>query len=89
MHAGPLPHDGCFVADPSLLPVTAVRDGLAIKVGIPEGLAHPNADITIAEIGAKHNLPCPTIRKLVDMIHEVENGTRPMTDDNLLELIPA
>ena len=43
----------------------------------------------IAEIGAKHGLPCPTVRKLVDMIHEVENGTRKMTDDNLLELIPA
>ena len=42
----------------------------------------------IATIGAKHNLPCPTIRKLVDLIHEVENGTRPMTDHNLLELIP-
>ena len=27
-------------------------------------------------------------KKLVDMIHEVEQGKRPMTDDNLLELIP-
>ena len=43
----------------------------------------------IAEIGAKHGLACPTVRKLVDMIHEVENGTRPMTDANLLELIPT
>ena len=43
----------------------------------------------IATIGATHNLPCPTIRKLVDLIHEVENGTRPMTDRNLLELIPT
>ncbi|MBV9539169.1 MAG: ketopantoate reductase family protein [Acidisphaera sp.] len=42
----------------------------------------------IAEIGAKHGLPCPTVRKLVDMIHEVEGGVRPMTDDNLLELLP-
>lgn len=41
----------------------------------------------IATIGAKHNLPCPTIRKLVDLIHEVEDGTRPMTDANLLELL--
>jgi 2-dehydropantoate 2-reductase len=43
----------------------------------------------IAEIGARHGLPCPTVRKLVAMIHEVEGGTRPMTDDNLLELVPA
>ena len=41
----------------------------------------------IAEIGATHGLACPTVRKLVDMIHEVENGTRPMTDANLLELL--
>ena len=45
--------------------------------------------LPIAEIGAKHGLPCPTVRKLVDLIHEVENGTRKMTDDNLLELIPS
>jgi hypothetical protein len=30
------------------------RSGLAVKVGIPEGVAHPDADITIAEIGAIH-----------------------------------
>jgi hypothetical protein len=29
------------------------------------------------------------VRKLVDMIHEVENGTRKMSDANLLELIPT
>ncbi len=41
----------------------------------------------IATIGARHGLACPTVRRLVDMIHEVENGTRAMTDDNLLELM--
>jgi 2-dehydropantoate 2-reductase len=43
----------------------------------------------IAEIGAKHGLPCPTVRKLVQLIHEIEDGKRRMGDDNLLELIPA
>ena len=43
----------------------------------------------IAEIGARHGIACPTTTKLVDMIHEVEQGRRPMTDDNLLELIPS
>ena len=42
----------------------------------------------IVEIGASHGIQCPTTKKLVDMIHEVEQGKRPMTDDNLLELIP-
>jgi 2-dehydropantoate 2-reductase len=40
----------------------------------------------ITEIGARHGIDCRTTRKLVAMIHEVEQGTRPMADDNLLEL---
>ncbi|MCW3477158.1 ketopantoate reductase family protein [Limobrevibacterium gyesilva] len=43
----------------------------------------------IAEIGARHGIACPTVAKLVAMIHEIEDGKRPMSDDNLLELIPA
>ncbi len=43
----------------------------------------------IVEIGARHGIDCPTTRHLVDLIHQVEAGARPMTDDNLLELIPA
>ncbi len=40
----------------------------------------------IADIGARHGIDCRVTRKLVEMIHEVEEGRRPMTDDNLLEL---
>jgi 2-dehydropantoate 2-reductase len=40
----------------------------------------------IAEIGARHGIDCRATRKLVDMIHEVEDGSRAMVDDNLLEL---
>ena len=40
----------------------------------------------IAEIGARHGIDCRATRKLVAMIHEVEEGRRPMTDDNLMEL---
>jgi 2-dehydropantoate 2-reductase len=40
----------------------------------------------IAEIGEQHGIDCRATRKLVAMIHEVEDGLRPMTDDNLLEL---
>jgi 2-dehydropantoate 2-reductase len=43
----------------------------------------------IIEIGARHGIACPTVAKLVSMIHEVEQGARPMSDDNLLELIAA
>ncbi len=42
----------------------------------------------ITDIGAKHGIATPTISKLVTMVHEIENGTRAMSDDNLLELIP-
>ena len=40
----------------------------------------------ISAIGARHGIACPAIDRLVTMIHEVEAGTRPMVDDNLLEL---
>ena len=40
----------------------------------------------IAEIGARHGIDCRATRKLVAMIHEVEEGIRAMTDDNLMEL---
>lgn len=42
--------------------------------------------LPIVEIGAAHGVDCPKCRKLTEMIHEIEDGTRPMTDDNLLEL---
>ena len=42
----------------------------------------------IADIGARHGIATPTILKLVAMIHEIEEGRRPMSDDNLLELLP-
>ena len=41
----------------------------------------------IVEIGAKHGLPCPTVARLVALIHEVEAG-RPQSDALLLELLP-
>lgn len=41
----------------------------------------------IAEIGRKYGLKCPTIDRLIELIHEVEDGKRPMRDDNLLALL--
>ena len=43
----------------------------------------------IAEIGAKLGIDCPAVRALVAMIHEVEDGKRSLSDDNLLELAKA
>jgi 2-dehydropantoate 2-reductase len=40
----------------------------------------------IAQVGERHGIDCRATRRLVAMIHEVEEGRRPMTDDNLLEL---
>lgn len=45
--------------------------------------------LPIVETGAAHGVDCPKCRKLTQMIHEIEDGTRPMTDDNLLELLHA
>jgi 2-dehydropantoate 2-reductase len=43
----------------------------------------------IAEIGATHGIACPAVKALVAMIHEIEDGKRPLSDDNLLELVRA
>ncbi|MFI5015025.1 MAG: ketopantoate reductase family protein [Hyphomicrobiales bacterium] len=40
----------------------------------------------IAEIGATHGIACPAVKALVAMIHEIEEGKRALSDDNLLEL---
>jgi len=53
---------------------------------------HTEVDVQIApivEIGGRHGIDCRATRKLVAMIHEVEEGRRHMTDDNLLELARA
>ncbi|MDA8052103.1 MAG: 2-dehydropantoate 2-reductase [Rhodospirillales bacterium] len=40
----------------------------------------------IAEIGARHGFACPATRALTRMIHEIEEGKRALSDENLLEL---
>ena len=45
--------------------------------------------LPVVETGAAHGVDCPKCRKLTAMIHQIEEGTRPMTDDNLLELLRA
>ncbi|WP_376098507.1 ketopantoate reductase family protein [Roseomonas sp. CCTCC AB2023176] len=42
----------------------------------------------VPQVGAGHGIPCPGFDRLVALIHEVEEGRRPLHDDNLLELIP-
>jgi 2-dehydropantoate 2-reductase len=41
----------------------------------------------VPPIGRAHGLACPTLERLIAMIHECERGLRPMADDNLLELM--
>ncbi|WP_158746235.1 ketopantoate reductase family protein [Acidisphaera sp. L21] len=41
----------------------------------------------VVEIGAANGIDCPRCRRLTAMIHEIEDGARPMTDDNLLVLM--
>jgi 2-dehydropantoate 2-reductase len=42
----------------------------------------------IAALGAKHGIPCPTVEGLVELIHQIEDGKRPLSDANLLEILP-
>ncbi len=44
--------------------------------------------LPIATIGARHGLPCPATRRLVDLIHAAERHERPQSDALLLEIFP-
>ena len=43
--------------------------------------------LPVVETGGTHGIPCPKCSRLTAMIHEIEDGKRPMTDDNLIELL--
>ena len=45
--------------------------------------------LPIVQEGARHGVKTPKCAKLVAMIHEIEDGTRRLDDDNLLELMNA
>jgi 2-dehydropantoate 2-reductase len=45
--------------------------------------------LPVVETGAAHGVDCPKCSKLTGMIHEIEDGVRPLSDDNLLELLHA
>ncbi len=43
--------------------------------------------LPVVQVGAAQGIDCPKCRKLTEMIHQIEDGTRPMADENLLELL--
>ena len=43
----------------------------------------------VVRIGRQHGIACDTSAALVRMIHEIESGQRPQSDDNLSELLHA
>jgi len=44
--------------------------------------------VPILMLAHERGLACPTLQALVDMIHAIERGQQPQSDDNLLELLP-
>jgi 2-dehydropantoate 2-reductase len=43
----------------------------------------------IVQIGARYGVACPTLKRLVEMIHEIEDGKRALDDANLDLLLKA
>lgn len=41
----------------------------------------------VVALGARHAIPCPALEGLVRLIHEIEDGRRPLSNANLLELL--
>jgi len=44
--------------------------------------------VPILALARERDLACLTLQALVDMIHAIEQGHKPQSDDNLLELLP-
>lgn len=42
--------------------------------------------LPIVEIGKRHGIECQHLAALVEMVHEIEDGKRPLSDSNLTEL---
>jgi len=69
-------------------PSAKTHSGVWRDIAIRRRQTEVDAQIApIVEAGAKHGLPCPTTRKLIDLIHQAEAG-RPQSDHLLLELLP-
>jgi 2-dehydropantoate 2-reductase len=45
--------------------------------------------LPVEEASAANGVGCRKCRKLAEMVHEIEDGRRLITDDNLLEMLPA
>jgi 2-dehydropantoate 2-reductase len=43
--------------------------------------------VPVIATGARHGLACPALSRLAEMIHEVEDGRRALSDENLGELL--
>lgn len=70
-------------------PSAKTHSGVWRDIAVRRRTTEVDAQIApIAIIGAKHGLPCPTTRKLVDLIHQAERHERPQSDALLLELLP-
>lgn len=42
----------------------------------------------VVALAEKQGIPCPTVKSLIRMIHQIENGERCLSDLNLTELLP-
>lgn len=43
----------------------------------------------VVTVGRQYGIDCPTLARLVTIIHEIEDGKRALSDDNLLELMAS
>ncbi len=69
-------------------PNAKTHSGIWRDIAVRKRRTEVDAQIApIVAIGARHGVPTPTLAKLVDMIHEIEQGRRRQTDDNLPALL--
>lgn len=69
-------------------PNAKTHSGIWRDIAVRKRRTEVDAQIApIVAIGAQLGVPTPTVAKLVDLIHEIEQGKRRQSDDNLLDLM--
>lgn len=71
-------------------PSTKTHSGIWRDLAVRRRRTEVDRQVTpVVQIGAAHGIDCRACRRLAEMIHEIEDGVRPMVDANLIELMEA
>lgn len=69
-------------------PSTKTHSGVWRDLAVHRRVTEVDAQFgPVVAAGTRHGVACPTLRRLIAMIHDIETGRRPQDDGNLLGLL--